>query len=71
MGTGWTWVQFLPPLSAASAAALFVSLLLSAFLVAAAAERGSSMCFAVLFRINKVQCSCFTFFLRRSFRVGF
>ncbi len=43
MGTGWTWLQFLPPLSAASAAALFVSLLLSAFLVAAA-ERGSSMC---------------------------
>ncbi len=70
MGTGWTWVQFLPPLSAASAAALFVSVLLSAFLVAAAAERGSSMC-SCCFRINKVQCSCFTFFLRRSFLVGF
>ncbi len=69
MGTGWTRVQFLPPLSAASAAALFVSLLLSAFLVAA--ERGSSMCSCCTFRINKVQCSCFTFFLRRSFRVGF
>lgn len=47
MGTGWTWVQFVPPLSAA---ALFVSLLLSAFLVAAAAERGSSMCSCCSFK---------------------